>query len=42
MTTVPTESTIILAAIGMLGLFATAVITTYAFRRNRTTNGRYQ
>ena len=39
---VPSESTIILAAIGMVGLFATAVITTYSFRRNRTGNSRYQ
>ena len=42
MTTVPTESTIILAAIGMFGIIATAVITTYAIRANRTGDGRYQ
>jgi len=39
---VPSESTIILAAIGMVGLFATAVITTYSFRKNRTGSRRYQ
>lgn len=34
--------TIILAIIGMLGLFATATVATYSFKRNRTSNGRYQ
>lgn len=36
------SSTIILAIIGMLGLFATATVAIYSFKRNRTSNGRYQ
>lgn len=36
------SSTIILAIIGMLGLLATATVATYSFKRNRTSNGRYQ
>ena len=39
---VPSSQTIILAVLGMLGLFSTAVILTYAFGKNRTGNGRYQ
>ena len=39
---VPSAQTIILAVIGMLGLFSTAVILTYAFGRNRTGNNRFQ
>ena len=36
------QQTIILAIIGMIGLFSTAVVLTTAFKRNRTGNGRYQ
>ena len=36
------SQTIILAIIGMLGLFATATVATYSFKRNKTGNGRYQ
>ena len=36
------QQTIILAIIGMIGLFSTAVVITTAFKRNRTGNGRYQ
>jgi hypothetical protein len=36
------SQTIILAIIGMLGLFATGTVAMYSFRRNRTGNGRYQ
>ena len=36
------SQTIILAVIGMIGLFSTAVVLTTAFRRNRTGSGRYQ
>ena len=36
------SQTIILAVIGMTGLFATATVVAYSFRRNRTGNGRYQ
>ena len=39
---VPSSNTIILAIIGMTGLFATATVLTYSFRRNRTSNGKYQ
>lgn len=42
MFTMPTENTIILAAVGMIGIISTAVITTYVFRVNRNGNGRYQ
>ena len=34
--------TILLAIIGMIGLFATATVVTYSFKRNRTGNSRYQ
>lgn len=37
-----TESQIIIAAIGMVGLLSTGVVAVYSFRRNRTGNGRYQ
>ena len=36
------SQTIILAVIGLIGLLSTGVILTYAFRRNRTGNRRYQ
>ena len=36
------SQTIILAIIGMLGLFATATVVAYSFRRNRTGKGNYQ
>jgi len=36
------SQTIILAIIGMTGLFATATVLSYSFKRNRTGNGRYQ
>ena len=36
------QTNIILAIIGMVGLFSTATVLTYSFRRNRTSNGRYQ
>ena len=36
------SQTIILAIIGMLGLFATATVAMYSFRRNKTGDGRYQ
>ena len=39
---VPSSQTIILAIIGMLGLFSTAIIVSYSFRRNRTGSGKYQ
>ena len=38
---VPTESTTLLAIVGMVGVFSTAIIMTYAFRRNRMGDGRY-
>ena len=34
--------TIILAVIGMVGLFSTATVVAYAFKRNRTGNSRFQ
>ena len=34
--------TIVLATIGMVGLFATGTVLVYSFKRNRTSNGRYQ
>ena len=37
-----TESQIIIAVIGMVGLLSTGVVAVYSFRRNRTGNGRYQ
>ena len=36
------STTIILAVIGLIGILSTGVILTYAFRRNRTGNRRYQ
>ena len=36
------SQTIILAIIGMIGLFATATVVGYSFKRNKTGNGRYQ
>ena len=42
MTATFTQSDIILATIGIVGVLATAVIITYGFVRNRTGNGRYQ
>ena len=36
------QQSIILAVIGMVGLFSTAVVLTTAFKRNRTGTGRYQ
>lgn len=36
------QSNIILAIIGMLGLFSTATVVSYSFRRNRTGKGDYQ
>ena len=36
------SSTIILAVIGLVGILGTGVIVTYAFARNRTSNGRWQ
>ena len=35
------SQTIILAVVGMIGLIATAIITTYAFKRNRTGTQQY-
>ena len=37
-----TSSDIVTAIIGFVGLLSTAVILTYSFKRNRTSNGRYQ
>ena len=39
---VPTANTIILAIIGMVGLFATATVVSYSFKRNRTGRGDWQ
>ena len=39
---VPSSNTIILAIIGMTGLFATATVLAYSFGRNKTGNGKYQ
>ena len=39
---VPSTQTIILAIIGMLGLFSTAIVISYSFRRNKTGSGNYQ
>tara|TARA_Y100000816_G_scaffold189439_1_gene137964 strand:+ start:232 stop:357 length:126 start_codon:yes stop_codon:yes gene_type:complete len=36
------EQSIIIAILGMIGLFSTAVVVTTAFKRNRTGTGRYQ
>ena len=38
---VPSESTIILAIVGMCGIFATAIVLSYSFKRNRTGTGNY-
>tara|TARA_B100000524_G_scaffold12068_1_gene6974 strand:+ start:133 stop:255 length:123 start_codon:yes stop_codon:yes gene_type:complete len=35
------SQTIILAVIGMVGLFATATVVSYAFKRNNTGTGQY-
>lgn len=40
--TIFTQSDILLATIGLLGVTGTAFILMYAFSRNRTGNGRYQ
>lgn len=37
-----TESQILLAVLGMVGLLSTGVVAVYGFRRNRTGSGRYQ
>ena len=37
-----TNSDLVLAIIGMVGVVSTAVIVSYSFARNRTGNGRYQ
>lgn len=42
MTATFTQSDIILATIGLIGVTSTAVILSYGFVRNRTGNGRYQ
>jgi len=39
---VPSTQTIILAIIGMLGLFSTAIVMSYSFKRNKTGSGKYQ
>ena len=36
------SSDIVTAIIGFVGLISTAVILSYAFKRNKTGNGRYQ
>ena len=36
------QTNIILAIIGMLGLFSTATVVSYSFRRNRTGRGDWQ
>jgi len=36
------QSNIILAIVGMLGLLSTLTVVTYGFKRNRTGTGRYQ
>jgi len=36
------QTNIILAIIGMIGLISTATVVSYGFKRNRTGNGRYQ
>ena len=35
------QTNIVLAIIGMLGLFSTATVLTYSFKRNRTGNNNY-
>jgi hypothetical protein len=37
-----TEQSLLLAVIGSVGILTTLVVTLYSFRRNRTSNGRYQ
>jgi len=39
---VPSANTIILAIIGMLGLFSTAIVVSYSFKRNRTGKSDWQ
>ena len=36
------SSNLILAIVGMLGLFSTAIVATYAFRRNDTGTGNFK
>ncbi len=36
------QSNIILAIIGMIGLFSTATVVSYSFKRNRTGKGNWQ
>lgn len=36
------EAQILTAVVGLFGILSTGVITVYAFKRNRTGNGRYQ
>ena len=36
------QTNIILAIIGMIGLLSTATVVSYSFRRNRTGNGDWQ
>ena len=36
------QSNIILAIVGMIGLLSTLTVVTYGFRRNRTGRGNYQ
>jgi hypothetical protein len=40
--TIFTQSDIVMATIGLIGVTSTAVILTYGFVRNRSGNGRYQ
>jgi len=42
MTATFTQSDILLATIGLIGVTSTAVILTYSFVRNKTGNGKYQ
>ena len=42
MTSIFTQSDILLATIGLLGVTGTAVILAYSFLRNRMGNGKYQ
>ena len=37
-----TESQILIAVLGMVGLLSTGVVAVYSFRRNRSGSGRYQ
>ena len=36
------QTNIILAIIGMIGLFSTATVVSYSFKRNRTGKGNWQ